>query len=87
LVPTASRVAGLPGQVFFGFLVLFAIVAFVYSLGRRVRVLTAGAPENRFESIPTRIWKTAEYAFLQKRMFRDFYAGVFHISSSVASSS
>ena len=27
----------------------------------------------------TRIRKTLEYAFLQKRMFRDIYAGTFHI--------
>jgi Fe-S oxidoreductase/nitrate reductase gamma subunit len=39
----------------------------------------AGAPENRFDRIGARILKTLEYAFAQKRMFRDFYAGVFHI--------
>jgi Fe-S oxidoreductase/nitrate reductase gamma subunit len=63
----------------FGALVLIAILAFVYSVTRRIRVLMAGAPENRFDRIGTRILKTLEYAFAQKRMFRDFYAGVFHI--------
>src|SRR6266536_5401634 len=48
-------------------------------MSRRIRVLLATAPENRFDRIGTRIWKTIEYAFLQKRMFRDLYAGVFHI--------
>ncbi|MDQ6891891.1 MAG: heterodisulfide reductase-related iron-sulfur binding cluster [Acidobacteriota bacterium] len=79
LIPTARNIAGLPGRVLFGALVLAAILAFVYSMTRRIRVLTAGAPENRFDRIGTRIVKTLEYAFAQKRMFRDFYAGVFHI--------
>ncbi len=70
---------GIPGRVVFGALVALAILAFVYSLARRVRVLTAGAPENRFDRIGLRIRKTLEYAFAQKRMFRDVYAGVFHI--------
>src|SRR5437870_9601952 len=37
------------------------------------------APEPRFDRIGLRIRKTLEYAFLQKRMFRDLYAGTFHI--------
>ncbi len=39
----------------------------------------AGAPEPRFDRIGLRIRRTLEYAFAQKRMFRDLYAGVFHI--------
>ncbi|HEV8609478.1 MAG TPA: heterodisulfide reductase-related iron-sulfur binding cluster [Thermoanaerobaculia bacterium] len=78
-LPTEHAVLGLPGTWVFGLLLLFAAAAFVYSMSRRVRVLLVGAPENRFERIGERIAKTFEYAFLQKRMFRDFYAGVFHI--------
>ena len=78
-LPTDRTIFGLPGTWFFGLLVLLAVVAFVYSMSRRVRILLAGAPENRFERIGARIAKTLEYAFAQKRMFRDFYAGVFHI--------
>jgi Fe-S oxidoreductase/nitrate reductase gamma subunit len=78
-LPTERALLGLPGTWFFGLLLLFSAVAFVYSMSRRVRVLLAGAPENRFERIGTRVWRTLEYAFAQKRMFRDFYAGVFHI--------
>ena len=78
-LPTERTIVGVPGPVFFGLLVLLATAAFVYSMSRRVRVLFATAPENRFDRIATRIWKTIEYAFLQKRMFRDLYAGVFHI--------
>ncbi|HEY3173401.1 MAG TPA: heterodisulfide reductase-related iron-sulfur binding cluster [Thermoanaerobaculia bacterium] len=78
-LPTERAILGVPGTFFFGLLVLLAVAAFVYSMSRRVRVLLATAPENRFDRIGTRIWKTIEYAFLQKRMFRDLYAGVFHI--------
>lgn len=78
-IPTDRAVLGLPGRVVFGALVLLATVAFVYSIGRRIRVLLAGTSENRFQRIGVRIGKTLEYAFVQKRMFRDPYAGIFHI--------
>ncbi len=78
-IPTDRVIAGLLGRVVFGALVTIAILAFVYSVARRIRVLLAGAPENRFDRIPLRIRRTIEYAFAQKRMFRDLYAGIFHI--------
>ncbi|MFN2384691.1 MAG: (Fe-S)-binding protein [Thermoanaerobaculia bacterium] len=78
-LPTERAIAGLPGRLLFGLLVLLATLAFVYSMGRRVRVLFAAAPENRFDRVLRRIGKTLLYAFAQKRMFRDLYAGTFHI--------
>ena len=78
-LPTDRVILGLPGRLVFALLVLAATVAFVYSISRRIRVLLAGRPDNRFTRIPERIVRTLEYAFAQKRMFRDFYAGVFHI--------
>ena len=78
-IPTQRSLLGLPGRVLFGLLVLIAVLAFVYSVARRIRVLTLGAPENRFDRIGKRIGRTLEYAFAQKRMFRDPYAGIFHI--------
>src|SRR5215813_3393122 len=78
-LPTERLLWGIPGTVLFSLVLLLAIVAFVYSASRRVRVLLALAPEPRFDRIGTRIRKTLEYAFLQKRMFRDLYAGIFHI--------
>ena len=78
-LPTERVIAGLPGRVLFGLLVLLAVLAFVYSMGRRIRVMLAAAPENRFDQILRRIGKTLVYAFAQKRMFRDLYAGTFHI--------
>ena len=78
-LPTERAIFGLPGTWFFGIVVLLAVGAFAYSMSRRVRILLATTPENRFDRIGTRLVKTVEYAFLQKRMFRDLYAGVFHI--------
>jgi Fe-S oxidoreductase/nitrate reductase gamma subunit len=78
-LPAEHLALGLPGRVVFTLLVLAATAAFVYSASRRVRVLLAGRPDDRFTRIPERIRRTLEYAFAQKRMFRDFYAGVFHI--------
>src|SRR5262245_45939610 len=78
-LPTERVLFGLPGRVFFGLLVLLAIVVFVYSMSRRIRVLLAGRYDDRFRQIPRRVLLTFQYAFVQKRMFRDFYAGFFHI--------
>ncbi len=78
-LPTERLVVGLPGRVVFALLVFAAIAFFVYSVSRRIRVLVAGRPDDRFQRIPERIGKTLEYAFAQKRMFRDLYAGFFHI--------
>jgi Fe-S oxidoreductase/nitrate reductase gamma subunit len=79
LLPTQRVILGLPGRVLFGLLIVAAIAFFVYSVSRRVRVLMAGRPDNRFTRIPERVGKTLEYAFAQRRMFRDLYAGFFHI--------
>ncbi len=78
-IATERVILGLPGRVVFALLVLLAIVVFVYSMSRRIRVLLAGRPDDRFRDIGRRIGKTLEYAFVQRRMFRDFYAGFFHI--------
>ena len=78
-IPTERVILGLSGRVVFGVLVLSAILVFVYSASRRIRLLLALAPEPRFDRIGLRIRKTLEYAFAQKRMFRDLYAGTFHI--------
>src|SRR5215471_20356665 len=78
-LPTQRLIFGFHGRLVFGLLVLLAVLVFVYSIGRRIRVLLAGTPDPRFDRIGLRIRKTLEYAFAQKRMFRDLYAGVFHI--------
>src|ERR1700693_5213432 len=79
MLPTERVILGLSGRLIFGLLLLTAILVFIYSAARRIRLLLALAPEPRFDRIGLRIRKTFEYAFLQKRMFRDLYAGTFHI--------
>jgi Fe-S oxidoreductase/nitrate reductase gamma subunit len=78
-LPTERMILGLPGRLVFGLLVLAATFAFVFSMSRRIRVLLAGRPDNRFTRLPERLWRMLEFAFAQKRMFRDLYAGAFHI--------
>ncbi len=78
-LPTERLVLGLPGRTVFGLLVLAAVGFFVYSMSRRIRVLRAGRPDDRFARIPERIGRTLQYAFAQRRMFRDPFAGCFHI--------
>ena len=77
--PTAASYFGMPGTLLFGLLLGVSILAFLYSASRRIEALAQGKWENRFDRIPTRIGKTIEFAFLQLRMFRDPYAGIFHI--------
>src|SRR5262245_13837174 len=79
MLPTQQTILGVPGTLLFALLLLFSIVAFTFSASRRIRLLVALAPEPRFDRIGLRIRRTLEFAFLQKRMFRDFYAGTFHI--------
>ncbi len=78
-LPTERWILGLPGRALFGLLVLLAILIFAYSAARRIRILLYAAPDGRFDQVGLRIKKTLEYAFAQKRMFRDLYAGIFHI--------
>ncbi len=78
-LPTDIVILGLSGRVIFALLVLLAVLVFAYSASRRIRLLLALAPEPRFDRIGLRIRKTLEFAFLQKRMFKDLYAGTFHI--------
>jgi Fe-S oxidoreductase len=77
--PTEVPHFGLSGRAIFGIFLALAVGAFLYSASRRLQALLAGKAENRFDRIPTRIWRTVEYAFAQVRMFRDPYAGFFHI--------
>ena len=79
MTPTTSTYLGLPGLGLFWFLTLSAICAMAYSLSRRFDLLATGAPENRFDRIFDRIRSVIDYALIQKRMFRDPYAGIFHI--------
>lgn len=51
---------------------------FAWQILRRWRLMTLGPNENRFDQIGTRLRRTWEYAFAQKRMRRYWWAGIAH---------
>jgi len=81
LSPTEASVFGVPGPLLFALLLLAAIVFFAYTASRRVQLLLlgSGAPDPRFDRPGRRLWNVVEYGLLQRKMFRDPYAGLYHI--------
>lgn len=70
----------LPGTVLFGLVLLLSLVLFAYTVSRRWQLLTFGGPaDDRWDQIGRRIGKVIELGFLQRRMFRDPYAGLYHM--------
>jgi Fe-S oxidoreductase len=81
MTPTPVQAAyfGFPGIFLFASLLLAALVFFTYTASRRIQLLTlGGAPENRLDHPFARLWNMVEYGFLQRKMFRDPYAGLYH---------
>jgi Fe-S oxidoreductase len=77
--PVQAAYFGLPGTLVFALLLLAALVFFVYTASRRVQLLTlGGSPENRLDHPFARLWHMVEYGLLQRKMFRDPYAGLYH---------
>lgn len=81
LTPTQAIYFGLPGHVLFALVLFAAAVFFLVIASRRVQLLLigAGAPENRFDHPFRRLWHVVEYGLLQRKMWRDPYAGLYHI--------
>jgi Fe-S oxidoreductase len=76
---TAGSFLGISGVVWFWLLTIVGAGAVVFSLSRRFQLLRAGRPENRFDRLGERFKHTFVYAFGQKRMFDDPFAGVYHL--------
>ena len=76
---TAGSLLGIPGVVWFWILTVVGIGGVVYSLSRRFQVLRSGRPEDRFDRIGERIRHLLVYAFGQKKMFDDPFAGLYHL--------
>ena len=76
---TASSFLGLSGVVWFWLLTIVGVGAVVFSLSRRFNLLRAGRPENRFDRLGERFKHVLVYAFGQKKMFDDPFAGIYHI--------
>ena len=81
LTPAQAFYFGLPGNVLFALVLLVAVVLFVVTVSRRVQLLLigAGAPDDRFDHPFRRLWHVVEYGILQRKMWQDPYAGLYHI--------
>jgi Fe-S oxidoreductase len=79
LTPAQATYFGFPGTLLFALLLLAALALFTYTASRRVQLLTLGGfPDNRLDHPLARLWHMVEYGLLQRKMFRDPYAGLYH---------
>jgi Fe-S oxidoreductase len=80
VTPAQATYFGFPGTLLFALLLLSALALFAYTASRRVQLLLLGAGEreNRLDRPLARLWHMALYGFLQRKMFRDPYAGLYH---------
>jgi Fe-S oxidoreductase len=76
---TAGSFLGISGVVWFWLLTVIGVGALVLSLSRRFQLLRAGNPEDRFDRLGERIRHLLVYAFGQKKMFDDPFAGLYHL--------
>ncbi|MDL2716827.1 MAG: (Fe-S)-binding protein [Acidobacteriota bacterium] len=80
ITPAQATYFGFPGTLLFAILLLSALALFAYTASRRIQLLLLGAGdrENRLDRPLARLWHMVEYGFLQRKMFRDAYAGLYH---------
>ncbi len=79
ITPAQATYFGFPGTLLFALLLLSALAFFTYTVSRRVQLLTlGGSREDRLDRPLARLWHMVEYGLLQRKMFRDPYAGVYH---------
>ena len=57
---------------------IVAIALFCTTAERRITALLLGKSASPYDKPCKRLWGVVEYAFLQKRLFRDSYAGFYH---------
>ncbi|MCG3193507.1 MAG: putative iron-sulfur-binding oxidoreductase FadF [Thermoanaerobaculia bacterium] len=80
MIPTEISTFGIPGQLLFALLLVGTLAIFVYTATRRWQLMTAGGPpDNRWDRIGERIRGLVEFGIVQRKMFRDPYAGLYHI--------
>ncbi len=76
---TASSFLGISGVVWFWALTIIGVGAVVFSLSRRFSLLKTGRADNRFDRLGERFKHVLVYAFGQKKMFDDPFAGIYHM--------
>src|SRR5947207_907652 len=78
--PTAASPLGIPGSFLFALLLTASLSFFLYTVSRRWQLMTQGGhADPRFDRLGTRFGRMLELGVFQKRMFRDPYAGLYHI--------
>lgn len=79
IMPTQATYFGFSGTLVFAVLLLSALALFAYIASRRIQLLLlGGAPDDRLDRPMARLWNMVEYGLLQRKMFRDPYAGLYH---------
>jgi Fe-S oxidoreductase len=76
---TAGTFLGISGVVWFWILTVIGVGAVVFSLSRRLQLLQTGRQEDRFDRPGERLRHVLVYAFGQKKMFDDPFAGLYHL--------
>ncbi len=76
---TAGSFLAIPGVVWFWILTVIGVGAVVISLGRRFQLLRLGRGDHRFDRPGARFQHLLVYAFGQKKMFDDPFAGLYHL--------
>lgn len=80
MIPTQATYGPFPGTVLFGLVLTASLIFFIYTASRRWQLMTeGGGADVRWDQIPRRILRVIELGFLQRRMFRDVYAGLYHM--------
>ena len=81
MMPTEAPQLVVPGTPFLFALVFIAAVgAFAYTASRRFQLMTHGGPPDvRWDDVGSRLAGLVEFGLLQRKMFRDAYAGLYHI--------
>ncbi|HOV98812.1 MAG TPA: heterodisulfide reductase-related iron-sulfur binding cluster [Bacteroidota bacterium] len=65
-------------NIIFAVIFLTSLTVFGFSIGRLIRYLKIGKPENRFDAIPRRIGMMLKIAFAQLKVFREPIPGIMH---------
>ena len=79
ITPAQATYFGFPGTLLFALLLLAALALFTYTASRRIQLLMLGGPpEDRLDHPLARLAHMVEYGLLQRKMFRDPYAGLYH---------
>ncbi len=76
---TAWTFLGIPGVVWFWIVTIVGVGGVVWSLSRRFQLLKLGRPADRFDRLGERFRHMLVFALGQKKMFKDPYAGFYHV--------